>query len=422
MKPMWWLGQPSGLAVRLLPLLLAVGVALALLVSADRASADDGVTVTTWTLVDHSQQGGSATLQATSAIDYFTSGTPPVQWADADSPVPICTHQDGRPASVSAQLFRDTVRDAAQVWSNAGAAVGYEYTGDCTTTSRQFRNGVNEVAFDTQNEVDSPTAALTHGAWSVGRKFIEIDVLLHAELAVADQCLFSVIVHELGHGIGFGHSSAPGHLMYPTFDGQQISTCITAPTQDEKVWLIELYGANRPPTVTVPDHPAVYGGVLSSLTVRAQDSDGGALTYVWTQLEGPQVAFSPGGATITFTAPNQVGETIAFRVDVYDRYLARTTQEVTATIQEPPETGSFSGRLPVQGGYGLIVWDGGPVESLVFTAQQAGCQLISLWSSVDGRLMGYTPGAPGFVNASWKARYPEALPEGLGLLAVCARR
>src|SRR5690606_15712405 len=155
-------------------------------------------------------------------------------------------------------------------------------TGDCSSPSRQFRNGINEVAFDTQNEVDSPTAALTHGAWSVGRKFIEVDVILHADLAVAEQCLFSVIVHELGHGLGFGHSSAPGHLMYPTFDGQQVSTCINAPTQDEKAWLVDLYGANGFPTITVPANPTVFAGVVSSLSVSGRDPEGGPVTYVWT--------------------------------------------------------------------------------------------------------------------------------------------
>src|SRR5690606_4512719 len=144
-----------------------------------------------------------------------------------------------------------------------------------------------------------------------------------------------------------------------TFDGQQVSTCITAPTQDEQARLVDLSGANGFPTITVPANPTVFAGVVSSLCVSGRDPQGGQVTYVWTQVTGPQIAFSPGGASISFTAPNQAGATLEFRVDVYDRYLARTSQTVTATIQEPPPPGSFSGALPVQGGYGLIVWQGG---------------------------------------------------------------
>ncbi len=374
-----------------------------------------------------SAAGDPVTLQQAGPgiIEYFTAGSPPVQWTQAAMPVPICTHQAHRPAWVSADVFRNHVAQAAQVWNDAGAAVGYHYTGDCNASvPRAFRNGVNEIAFDSSpnNEVQSPTAALTHGAWNASREFIEIDVILHADLQVADQCLFSVIVHELGHGIGFGHSTSPGDLMYPTFDGQQISSCVTAPTAAEKAWLVDLYGPNQKPVVNAPENPNVFAGVVSNLSVSANDPDGGPLTYLWSQTSGPSVAFTANGSSISFAAPGDVGAQLVFQVQVFDQYGARTIATITAHVQERPPPGAISGELPSQGGFGLIIWQGGIVESLVIAASDSGCQLISVWTSIGGRLYGYTPGAPAFVNQAWTGYYPGELPDGLPLLAVCARR
>src|SRR5690606_29808769 len=143
----------------------------------------------------------------------------------------------------------------------------------------------------------------------------------------------------------FGHSSSPGHLMYPTFDGQQVSTCIVEPTAEEVQWLITLYGANRKPAVTAPSSPKLFAGVLSSLSVTANDPDGDTLTFVWTQTDGTAVAFSPGGNSISFVGPDQVGAVLGFRVDAYDRYLSRTSANMAATILERPPPGSFTGEL-----------------------------------------------------------------------------
>lgn len=92
----------------------------------------------------------------------------------------------------------------------------------------------------------------------------------------------------------------------------------------------------------------------------------------------------------------------------------------TPTPTSGTATGTISGSLPTQGGPGLIVWGGGSVQSLVTTAANGGCSVRSVWATVDGRFLGYTAGAPSFVNAGWSQRYPDTIPALSPLVLICA--
>ncbi|MCK9485817.1 MAG: SH3 domain-containing protein [Dehalococcoidia bacterium] len=81
-------------------------------------------------------------------------------------------------------------------------------------------------------------------------------------------------------------------------------------------------------------------------------------------------------------------------------------------------SGALNGSLPTRGGLGLVTWTGGPVESLVASASSGGCSVLSAWVTVNGSLLGYTAGAPAFVNAQWRDRYPGDLPSTL-LILIC---
>lgn len=83
-------------------------------------------------------------------------------------------------------------------------------------------------------------------------------------------------------------------------------------------------------------------------------------------------------------------------------------------------TGTISGTLPTKGGPGLIVWGGGSVQSLLSAATTGGCSVRSVWATVDGRFLGYTAGAPSFVNAGWSERYPDTIPALSPLIVICS--
>lgn len=95
------------------------------------------------------------------------------------------------------------------------------------------------------------------------------------------------------------------------------------------------------------------------------------------------------------------------------------TNPTTPTSGTPgTSTGSLTGSLPTGGGPGLVMWGGGPVQNLVSTASTQGCSVLSVWTTVNGAFVGYTAGAPAFVNAQWSERYPGDVP-ATPLVLIC---
>lgn len=86
----------------------------------------------------------------------------------------------------------------------------------------------------------------------------------------------------------------------------------------------------------------------------------------------------------------------------------------------PVAAPTISGPLPTQGGFALVVWSGGTVDQLIATASDRGCAVVSVWSSVNGSLIGYISGAPSFVNLRWRTEVTDgALAAGTPLVVVC---
>ena len=282
------------------------------------------------------------------AIDFFANGSPPVKWRTDQAPtVTICTVQAGRPASITDVAFRESVEKAVEVWSQVEAAVGFNYIGDCASGTWSQNNGINEIGWDdARNVVRNPAAGVTFGRWldrGFTRDFQETDVILDHQLSVSPACLDSVVAHELGHTLGFGHSDVRGDLMFPSFDPSDPTTCPGRPTASEAAVLQGLYGVNRTPTISPNGlEQNVASGSRVSVSVTAVDPDGDALEYTWTQIAGPSVAISPSGGTIAFDAPAQPGATLRFRVTARDRFRHTATAEVVANLiaLDAPPTGT----------------------------------------------------------------------------------
>lgn len=274
-------------------------------------------------------------------------GGAPGHWAVSDSPVAFCTHQFNRPGSISADLFRDTVAEATEFWVAREVGVGLKYVGDCTEGDRWADdNGANEIGFDdSRNVVTAQAAGISRGSWvnipafglPLSREFREFDIILDEHLDVPEACFRSVVFHEMGHAIGFGHSDVELDLMSPTFNPNNIATCHDEVSDDEQARLEELYGVNRSPTLQPVADRTVSSSAGVSLLIRASDPEGDPLTFEWRQLSGPPIAFASAGPAISFVAPEALGSVITLEVQVRDRFLHRSVVEVTITVDESTE-------------------------------------------------------------------------------------
>lgn len=273
------------------------------------------------------------------ALDFFTTGSPPVRWETAVVPtVALCTQQANRPSWVTAAQFREAVVYAVGKWAEAEARVGFNYTGDCNSGSTwRFDNGLNEIGWDDGRDmVRSPAAAVTQGSWTNGhssRPFSETDIIFDHLLNVPHACFLSTMTHELGHALGLGHSSTFGDLMYPSFNSADVSTCPAGPSLAERQAVQSLYGVNRAPSFAAQPEQKAAAGSRVTLRAVATDPEGDALTYGWRQTGGPAVVITPSGSSLVFTAPDREGVTLQFEVEALDRYLHRATTSVRVLLQ-----------------------------------------------------------------------------------------
>ena len=87
----------------------------------------------------------------------------------------------------------------------------------------------------------------------------------------------------------------------------------------------------------------------------------------------------------------------------------------------PPAPQTFTGRLPVPSGFGLVTWNGGQLDTLIPEAERLGCRASAVFVTREGAFVGYVFGAPALPNEAFVRLYPGAVvPAGTPLIVVCA--
>ncbi|MCB9482973.1 MAG: SH3 domain-containing protein [Dehalococcoidia bacterium] len=154
-------------------------------------------------------------------------------------------------------------------------------------------------------------------------------------------------------------------------------------------------GLDKPVIASIPD------GSIVNIRDGSQAADGYTWQFIdWNGAIGWVASefLTPLGATAT---PSPTASPTTTSTTPTPTPSATVTPTPSPTTPPSASAGVITGNLPPTGKAGLIVWGGGSMDSLVVTAAGRGCNVRSIYAVKDGRFVGYTPGAPAFVNASW---------------------
>jgi hypothetical protein len=123
-------------------------------------------------------------------------------------------------------------------------------------------------------------------------------------------------------------------------------TVACAGTQDSVTATVNVtnLNVNRPPVpeISVAPSPVYEGSAVTLDGTSSSDPDGDALTYSWSQLDGPAVTLAAANtASASFLAPpvGPAGVSLTFRLEVSDGFLSAGTNVVinVVNINQPPQ-------------------------------------------------------------------------------------
>ena len=209
-------------------------------------------------------------------LDFYTQNVPPGTWAPSSLPVPFV---------LATPRSRDVGADAA-----AELEVALRTWSEVTCTSFRARydgerdglvpgdDGINGIFFHDTTwpaELEAGALAQTIVTLDAGGKIHDADIHVNGvdhrfslDGAPGTQDLRSVLVHEIGHALGLGHSQDPIATMAPAGSGVRWRSL----EGDDKMGVCALYtgtGAARCPTTACPSGLFCVAGVCQRKGDRA---------------------------------------------------------------------------------------------------------------------------------------------------------
>lgn len=242
----------------------------------------------------------------------LSPGTP-ARWQQADSGTPVYVDtQSGGFAQFPGGGLQQ-LANAAALWRAAGSLAlvnGVARTPRCFTNSEAGDGRISVTYNDPCGEIADGSSTLAIGGayyssagaktlngvtyWSMTKGMIIVDNVASKYSSMTTGCYEEMLVHELGHAIGFGHAAARPAIMYPSISSACFSRTVSAPLgADDLAGMAALYPGAAPPPPSVPNAPSALTASVSGSTVTFNwtlASSGAAATGV--QL---QAGSTPGG-------------------------------------------------------------------------------------------------------------------------------